>query len=108
MFITRMCWKTINFNNKTNNNSSERYGLKTLRCPKQVKELIPFENDPIDMLKVIKLHKVQNQFLTKLKNDIKIVKQSKKTLTFADKASNIYQLRKEEHERLLTNAFTST
>ena len=108
MFIARMCWKAIYFNNKTNDNSSEKYGLKTLKCPKQVKELVPFENDLIDMLKVIKLHKVKNQFLTKLKNDINTVKQSKKTLTFADKISNMYRLSKGEHEQLLTNAVTST
>ena len=102
MFITRMCC-----NNKTNYNSSERNGLKTLKCPKQVKELVLFENDLIDMLKVIKFRKVKNQFLTKLKNNIKTGKQSKKTLTFADKTSNMYRLSKEKHEELLTNAVTS-
>ena len=108
MFITRMRWKAIYSNRKRNDNSSERYGLKTLKCPKQVKELVPFENDLIDMLKVIKFRKVKNQFLTKLKNDIKTVKQSKKTLPFADKTSNMYRLSKEGHEQLLTNAVTST
>ena len=78
MFITRMRWKSIYCNNKTNYNSSERCGLKTLKCPKQVKELVPFKNDLIDMLKDIKFRKVINQFLTKLKNEIKTVKQSKK------------------------------
>ena len=102
-----MRWKAIYCNSKTNDNSSERYGLKTLKCPKQMKDLVPFENDLIDMLKVIKFRKVKNQFLTKLKKDIKTVKQSKKTLTFADKTSNMYRLSKEEHEELLTNAVTS-
>ena len=90
MFITRMRWKAIYFNSKTNDNSSERYGLKTLKCPKQVTELIPFENDLTDKLKVITFCKIKNQFLTRLKNDIKTVKQSKKALSFADKTSNMY------------------
>ena len=60
MFITRIRWKVIYFNSKTNDNSSERYVLKTLKCPKEVKEPVPFENDLIDMLKVIKLRKVKN------------------------------------------------
>ena len=107
MFITRMCWKAIYCNHKTNYNSSERYGLKRLKCPKQVKELVPFENDLIDMLKVIKFRKVKNQFLTKLKNNIKTVKQSKNTLTSANKTSNMYRLSKEEHEGLLANRVTS-
>ena len=73
MFITRMCC-----NNKKNYNSSERNGLKTLKCPKQVKELVLFENDLTDMLKVIIFQKVKNQFLTKFKSNIETVKQSKK------------------------------
>ena len=60
MFITRMRWKAIFFNTKTNDNSSEGYGLKRLKCPKLVKELVPFENDLIDMLKVIKFCKFKN------------------------------------------------
>ena len=72
-----------------------------------MKELVPFKNDLIDMLKVIEFRKVKNQFLTKMKNEIKTVKQSKKTLTFADKTSNMYRLSKEKHEQLLTNAVTS-
>ena len=61
----------------------------------------------IDMLKVIKFRKVKNQSLTKLKNNIKTVNESKKTLTFANKTSNMYQLNNEEHEEFLTNAVTS-
>ena len=107
MFITRIHWKVIYFNSKTNDNSSERYGLKTLKCPKQVKELVPLENDLIEMLKVMKFCKVKNQFLTKLKNDIKTVKQSK-NVAFAENTLNMYQLSKEGHEQLVTNAVTST
>ena len=73
-----------------------------------MKELVPSENDLSDMLKVIKFRKVKNQFLTKLKNNIEIVNESKKTLILADKTSNMYQLSKEEHEQLLTKVVTST
>ena len=78
MLITRMHCKSIYFNSKTNDKSRERYGLKTWKCLKQVKGRVPFENDLIDTLKVIKFCKVKNQFLTKLKSNIKTVKQSKK------------------------------
>ena len=60
------------------------------------------------MLKLIEFPKVENLFLTKLKNDIKTVNQSKKTLTLADKTSNMYRLSKEEHQQLLTNEVTPT
>ena len=44
----------------------------------KVRERTSFiQNDLIDMLKVIKFWKVINQFLTKLKTEIKTVKQSK-------------------------------
>ena len=44
-----------------------------------MKEVVPFGK--IDMLKVVKFHKVKNQFSTKLKNDIEAVQQSKKKET---------------------------
>ena len=67
-FITRIRWKAIDFNSKKNYNSNERYGLKTLKCPKQLRELGPFENDLTDMLKVIKFHKVKITKITMQKN----------------------------------------
>ena len=58
MFITRMPWKAIYFNSKTNANSSEKCGLKTFKCPNQVKDIVPFENDLIDMLKNSTCHNI--------------------------------------------------
>ena len=46
--------------------------------------------------------------LQKGKTTSKHLSNPKKTLTFADKTSNMYQLGKEKHEKLLTNAITST
>ena len=48
------------------------------------------------MVKNIKFCKVRNNFQMKLHEDLKEVRSSKKTLTFADKTSNMYQLEKEE------------
>ena len=59
-FITRMRWKAINFNSKTNYNSSERYALKTLKYLLQVKDLVLLRNDLTDMLKVIRFRKIKN------------------------------------------------
>ena len=44
----------------------------------------------------------------KLHEDLRKVRSSKKTLTFADKTSNMYRLEKEEYRRLLQNAVTTT
>ena len=73
-----MLSKAITFIKKTNDHSSERYGLKTLKCLKQPKEFVPFKNNLIDMLKVTKFNVVKNQFRTKLKNNLKKVHPSKK------------------------------
>ena len=44
-FIKRMRWKAIFMDNQDEKvvNKADTYSLKTANCPKQVKELIPFE-----------------------------------------------------------------
>ena len=58
----------------------ENTGQKT---PRQVKELIPFENDLVELITNIKFRKIKNTFHEKLKEDIKLIKDSHKTVTFA-------------------------
>ena len=60
------------------------------------------------MVKNIKFCKVRNNFQMKLHEDLKEVRSSKKTLTFADKTSNMYRLDKKQYRRLLQNAVTAT
>ena len=75
IFITRMRWKAICCNNKANYNSSGRFkDIKMSEASERTSSIVLFENDLIDMLKVIKFRKVKNRFLTKLKSDIKTVK----------------------------------
>ena len=113
MVITRMRWKAIHFNkndskdNKIEDNT-EWYGLKSPYSPRQVKELIPFENDLVELIRNIKFRKIRNTFQEKLKEDIKLIKDSHKTMTFADKTSNMYRLTKEQYDKLIMNSITST
>ena len=51
---------------------------------------------------------MKNQLQNQLKEDIKKINQSDKTLTFADKSSNMYRLTKEEYVKMRRNAITST
>ena len=51
---------------------------------------------------------MKNQLQNQLKEDIKKINQSDKTLTFADKSSNMYRLTKEEYVKMWRNAMTST
>ena len=72
---------------------------------KEVKEPSVFEKELIAVVKDINLEKREVIFTT-LQEDIKLIHNSKKTMTFADKTSNMYQLIKEEHNKLLRNAIT--
>ena len=51
---------------------------------------------------------MKNQLQNQLKEDIKKISQSDKTLNFANKSSNMYQLAKEEYVKMRRNAVTST
>ena len=104
MVITRMRWKIIHFNNNDSGDSikeenTELYGLKSPYSPRQVKELIPFENDLVELIRKIEFRKIRNTFQEKLKEDIKLIKKSNKTMTFADKTSNMYRLTEKEHDQ---------
>ena len=55
IFIKRMWWKAIFFNNKDkpDDHKEQRYRLKTSNCALQVNEMIPFEDDLIQLVKRI-------------------------------------------------------
>ena len=72
-----------------------------------MKELVPFEEDLIKLVKNLRLRKVDNKFQRTLAKDLKGIRSSNKTLTAVDKTSNMYRLSKEEYSNLLRNAITS-
>ena len=59
-------------------------------------------------MKNIKFRTVQNQVERTLKSDIKLIQQSSKILAPADKTLKMYRLTKEEYNKMLRNAITST
>ena len=71
MAIARMRWKTIHFNSNSSTDNKiedniEWYGLKSPYSLRQVKELIPFENDLVELIRNIKFRKIRNNFRKKL------------------------------------------
>ena len=88
----------------TQNEISSRYGVKSNICPPQVKDLIAFEEDMIDLLHQIRFRKVKSNFQRKLNKDLKTIK----SLTPADKTSNMYKLTKDECSHLLDKAVSAT
>ena len=109
----KMRWEAVSFinNNKKATEDYKQgfsYGLKSGRSPPQVKDLIQFEDDLVRMVKNLKFRKVKNNFQNMLREDMKQVQTSKKTLTLADKTSNMYRLNKNDYQNLLKNAITTT
>ena len=102
-----MRWKAFFYVNPSSENMQQTYGLKTLNCPPKIKEMVLFERDLWDLDNKIKFRKVSSNFQNQLKEDIKAIKKSKKIFIFADKTSNIYQIEKDEYNKLTTDAITS-
>ena len=107
MVMKRIRWKVVYCGMK-GSIKRETYGLKSQRTPHLSNQLAAFENDLIELVKNIKLRTVHNQLQRTLKSDIKLIQQSSKTLTPADKTSSMYRIAKEEHNKIRRNAITST
>ena len=73
------------------------------KTPPPINELAAFENDLIELLKNVKFPTVDNQLQRTLKSDIKSIQQSSKTLTLANKTSNMYRVTKEEYNKMRRN-----
>ena len=57
----------------TQKKNSSRYRIKSNKCPPQVKDLIAFEEDMIDLVLQIRFRKKSN-FQRKLNKDLKAIK----------------------------------
>ena len=112
-FIRRIRWKAIFFlmrtseGNEDEETKPETYGLPSKKCPTQVKELIPFENALLQLVKDVEFKESGSKFQTQMKKDIRSMRNSGKTLTPADKTSNMYRLSKDDYNKLKKNAVTS-
>ena len=95
LFIKKS-WNIKVSKNKTNNNvisngtkndcdntqieDSSKYGIKNNKCPPQMKYLLPWGNDMIDLVHRVKLAKVKSNFQRQLNEDFKIIKCKLKSL----------------------------
>ena len=93
--IKRMRWKAVQFLGKLDQNGAEAYRFKTHKCPTTIEELNEFKFDLISMIKNIQLRPVRNNFLAKLKSDIKEINNRDETFTSFLKINitNIYAIK---------------
>ena len=54
------------------------FGLNSIKCPLQVKKLVPFEEDLIKFPKNLRFRKVDNKFQRTIAKDLKDIRSSKK------------------------------
>ena len=103
-----MRWKALAFLGKLKSSDKDNYGFKTVKCPSSVKELVPFENDMMDMIKNLEFKRVNNEFQSNLRNDIRQIRRSNNLFISADKSRNIYKVSKASYERMMHENVTKT
>ena len=70
-----------------------------MKCPFSVKELVPFENDMMDMN--LELKRINNKFQSNLRNDIRQICESNNLSVSSDKSRNIYKVSKVNYEQMM-------
>ena len=107
-FLKRMHRKALTFLGKLKGSDKENFGFKTVKCPSSVKELVPFQNDMMEMIKNLKFKRVHNKFQSILNSDIREIHRSNNLFIFADKYRNIYKINKTRYEQLMHDNVTKT
>ena len=100
-----MRWKALTFLGKLKSSEKDNYGFKTVKCPSSVKELVLFENDMMDMIKNLEFRRVNNEFQSNLRNDIRQIRRSNNLFISADKSRNICKVSKASYERMMHECY---
>ena len=107
-FFKKKCWKALAFLGKLKSSDKDNYCFKTVKCPSSVKELVPFENGMIDMIKNLEFKRVNNEFQSNLGNDIRKIRRSNNLFISANKSRNIYKVIKASYGRMMHENVTKT
>lgn len=94
--------------NATQIPNEEKYGFKSRKCPPQIEELKPFEDDMLQLIENIRFGKTPDSFQAKLKANIHKIKSSEKMLIPADKTRNLYEVDRALHDKLLRENITKS
>ena len=89
-FLKRLRWKALAFLGQLKSSHKVNHDFKTVKCPSSVKEVVPFENDMMDMIKNSEFIRVNNEFRSNLRNDIRQIRRSNNLLTSTEKPRYIY------------------
>ncbi len=114
--IKRMRWKAFFFLKEKSNEIDEEktdidttnYGFKSKKCPPQIEELRPFEDDMMKMIESVQGKRAYSKFQETLRQDIRKIRNSTKMLIPADKTRNLYELDKSKYDKLLEQNITKS
>lgn len=111
--IKRMRWKAFFYDNDNHdkesvseNQSKNKFGFKSRKCPPKIDEINAFESDLLKMVKNISFNNNHDHFQRKLDKDINKMKRSTKAFIPADKTRNHYTLDKQQYKKLLHDNIT--
>ena len=109
-FLQRMRRKAYHFLNQQEKSAKDTYGFKSKNSPPKINELIPFEEDMLDLIRNIKFKdNTKSSFQRKLDVDIKSkIKKPNSLLIPADKTTNYYEMNTSAYNKLMKESVTKT
>ena len=88
--------------------SLKTYGFKSRNNPPQITLLEEFEKDLHGIVTSIKYRNVNSNFQGKLKSDISKIRSSANMFIFPHETNNIYEMKPQDHEKLIMENITKT
>ena len=85
---------------------NEKYGLRSRRCPPQIKKMIPFEEDMAKLIQNLEFRKICDDFQKQLRADAKTITSSSALLVPPDKSRNLYGVGKDQYTKLVHDNVT--
>ena len=99
--MTRVRWRAFHILYPSNREQKKTYGFNTTNPPPILPELSLFEEKMFNLIQKIQFHKKGNPLQTKLKQDIRNMKQEPRVIVPADKTSNFYLTEVAQYNTLL-------
>lgn len=107
--IKRMRWKAFFFlrgDKDEKQDCDEKFGLKSRRCPPQIDELKPFEDDMTKLIEDLEFTSMDDDFQRTLRNDTDKIRNSATVFVPADKTHNLYEMETRQYDKLLRENIT--
>ena len=110
-FIRRLRWKAYFFDSDGSQEDpvpAESFGFRSNKTPPYNNHLALFEKDMYELIRTVEFRKVNNQFLRRLRSDVREIKSSSDLLVPADKTTNLYEMTKTDYNKLLNENITKS